>query len=163
GDHPAVDDRQAGGNAARLDMFAVVAAEAGAASKPQDEPTTTHREMAAFGLESACNVIAVIPQIWISRFSHVRLSRRRASRTASRPATPSRRIRPPSNSRAAARRVGIAFGSTGLPVQFPLPRHWPSPAHVARVTGRSPAPSNGSGCELCRRLYKIRRSEIRPG
>jgi hypothetical protein len=33
-DHPAVDDRQAGGNAGRLDMFAVVAAEAGAASKP---------------------------------------------------------------------------------------------------------------------------------
>src|SRR6266481_3862161 len=39
--------------------------------------------------------------------------------------------------RAAAGRVGIAFGSTGLPVQFPLPRHWPSPARVGRVTGRS--------------------------
>src|SRR5262249_13254686 len=72
--HPAVDDRQAGGNAGRLDMFAVVAAEASAASKPQDEPTTTHREMASLGLESARNVIAVIPQICISRSVHVRLS-----------------------------------------------------------------------------------------
>src|SRR6266446_6854918 len=40
--------------------------------------------------------------------------------------------------RAAAGRVGIAFGSTGLPVQFPLPRHWPSPTRVGRVTGGSP-------------------------
>src|SRR5258708_31130498 len=40
--------------------------------------------------------------------------------------------------RAAAGRVGIAFGSTGLSVQFPLARHWPSPTRVGRVTGRSP-------------------------
>src|SRR6266436_6223787 len=40
--------------------------------------------------------------------------------------------------RAAVGRVGIAFGSTGLPVQFPLPRHWPSPVRVGRVTERSP-------------------------
>jgi hypothetical protein len=31
--------------------------------------------MASLGLESACNVIAVIPQICISRSVHVRLSR----------------------------------------------------------------------------------------
>jgi len=74
GDHPTVDDRQASGNAAYLDMFAVVTAEAGAASKPKDEAAAAHREMASLGLEGTCDVIAVIPRIGIPRFVHIRLS-----------------------------------------------------------------------------------------
>jgi len=57
GNHPAVDDRQAGRDATRLDMFAVIAAEAGTASEVQNEPAAAHREMASLGLESACDVI----------------------------------------------------------------------------------------------------------
>ena len=72
-DHPAVDDRQAGSNAARLDMFAVVAAEAAPASKPQHEATTADREMAAFGPEGTRDVLAVILQIHIVGLAHIRI------------------------------------------------------------------------------------------
>jgi hypothetical protein len=74
GHHPAVDDWQASGNAAHLDMLAVVAAEVSAASESQNVAPTADREMATFGLESACNVIAVILQTRTSRFVHARLS-----------------------------------------------------------------------------------------
>jgi len=39
GDHPAIDDRQTGGDAARLDGFTVVAAEAGAGRVMEYEAT----------------------------------------------------------------------------------------------------------------------------
>jgi len=41
GDQPAVDHRQAGGDAASLDLFAVVAAEAGAARVVERETAAT--------------------------------------------------------------------------------------------------------------------------
>src|SRR5262249_34450662 len=74
GHHPAVDDRQAGGDATRLDILAVVAADACTASEIQCETAPAQREMASLGLESAYNVIVVISQIRISRSVHVRLS-----------------------------------------------------------------------------------------
>src|SRR5262249_35649697 len=69
--------------------------------------------------------------------AHVRLSTT-ASRTAFAACHPVTANTAALELRAAAGRVGIAFGSTGLPDQFPLPRHWPSLARVERVTGRSP-------------------------
>src|SRR6266849_6754559 len=73
GEHPAVDDRQAGGDAACLDGLTVVAAEAGAARVVQSETTTTDREMAAFGPQRTADVVAVILQTRIVGFAHVRI------------------------------------------------------------------------------------------
>ncbi len=74
GHHAAVDDRQAGGDAASLEMFAVVAAETAPASKSKDEAAAADRKIASLGLKSAFNVIAVILQNCFSRSVHVRLS-----------------------------------------------------------------------------------------
>jgi len=62
GYHPAVDDRQAGANAAHLD----VAAQARAASEIQRETAPAHREMVSFDLKSTGDVVAVILQTRIS-------------------------------------------------------------------------------------------------
>jgi predicted nicotinamide N-methyase len=60
-DHPAVDDRQAGRDAAGLDLVAVVAAEAGAARIVQREAAAPDREMAAIGAKRARDIFVVIP------------------------------------------------------------------------------------------------------
>jgi hypothetical protein len=60
GDHPAVDDRQAGRDAAGLDLFAVEAAEAGAARVVEREATAPDREMAAIGAKRARDIFVVI-------------------------------------------------------------------------------------------------------
>jgi hypothetical protein len=49
GDHPAVDDGQAGSDAARPDGFTIVAAEASPRRVEEREATSTDRKMAAFG------------------------------------------------------------------------------------------------------------------
>jgi predicted nicotinamide N-methyase len=61
GHHPAVDDRQAGGDAAGLDLLAVVAAAAGAARVIEREAAATDREMTAVGAKRARDVFTVIP------------------------------------------------------------------------------------------------------
>jgi hypothetical protein len=62
GNHPAVDDRQAGGNAARLDGLTVVTEEPGAARVGQSESATADRKMAAFGLQRTGDVVAAMLQ-----------------------------------------------------------------------------------------------------
>src|SRR5215475_11897675 len=91
--------------------------------------------MASRGLESTykCNrrnpADLHFPDLYMSA------SQRRASRTAFAACHPVTANAAALELRAAAGRIGIAFGSTGVPVQFPLPRHWLSPARVGRVKG----------------------------
>src|SRR6266853_2697668 len=73
GHHPAVDDWQAGGDAARFKRLAVVAAETSAAPEIECEAPTADREMAAFGSKGTADVIAVMLQDRIVRFAHVRI------------------------------------------------------------------------------------------
>ena len=111
-------------------MLAVVAAEAGTASEVQDETAAVHREMASLGPESASDVIAIIPQIWISRSVHVRLSMTGVANSfrGLYPVTPNMAA---FELWAAAGRARIAFGSTGLSVQFPSPRHLALTRHTS--------------------------------
>jgi hypothetical protein len=56
-DHPAVDDRQAGFDAAGFDTVAVVVAEARAVAEVQDEAAAADGEVAAVRLEGAGDVV----------------------------------------------------------------------------------------------------------
>src|SRR5215471_388072 len=103
--------------------------------------------MTTFGTKSAGDVFVVIPQARIVATAHCRISVT-APRTvvaADKPVTANAAAL---ELWAAAGRVGMAFGSTGLPVQFPLPRRWPSPVRVGRVIGQSPrhAVMSSEGC-----------------
>ena len=74
GDHPAVDDWQAGGDATGFDLLAVISAQSRATRIVENKATTTDREMAAFGAECAGNIFVVIPQRRIVGFVHRRIS-----------------------------------------------------------------------------------------
>ena len=63
----------AGSDAACLEGLAVVAAETSAAPIVECKPPTADREMAAFGLQRAGDVVAVMLQDRIVRLAHVRI------------------------------------------------------------------------------------------
>ena len=90
-----VDDRQACGDAAPLDLLAVAVAEAGGASAVHCcGPPSDGLPRSGGHLQ---DVIAAIPQICISRSVHVRLSTTGVANSFRGPVIPSRRMRPPSN------------------------------------------------------------------
>ncbi len=71
GHHPAIDNRQAGGDAACLEGLAVVATETSAAPEMECEAPTADREMAAFGPQGIRDVVTVMLQDRIAGFVHI--------------------------------------------------------------------------------------------